>query len=66
MPNKSNFFIFFVAMKFKNYKIVKIIHVSNKKISDADPGCLSRILIFSHPGAWIPDPRSKNSNKRVG
>jgi hypothetical protein len=28
-------------------------------VSDADPGCLSRILIITHPG-------SKNSNKREG
>ncbi len=46
--------------------------------SIADPGCLSRILIFTHlgsripdlgsrisdPGSRIPDPGSKNSNKR--
>jgi hypothetical protein len=32
--------------------------------SVADPGCLSRILIFTHPGSRIPDP--KNSNKREG
>ncbi len=25
--------------------------------SVADPGCLSRILIFTHPGSWIPDPK---------
>jgi hypothetical protein len=30
----------------------------------ADPGCLSRILIFTHPGSRISDPGSKNSNKR--
>ncbi len=30
-------------------------------ISVADPGCLSRILILP-----IPDPGSKNSNKREG
>ena len=35
----------------------------NAKISVADPGCLSRILIFTHPG--IP-PGSKDSNKREG
>jgi hypothetical protein len=29
--------------------------------SVADPGWLSRVLIFTHP-----DPRSKNSNKREG
>jgi hypothetical protein len=34
---------------------VQFTHVS----SVADPGCLSRILIFTHPG-------SKNSNKREG
>jgi hypothetical protein len=34
--------------------------------SVADPGCLSRILIFTHPGSWISDTRSKNSNKREG
>jgi hypothetical protein len=34
--------------------------------SVADPGCLSRILIFTHPGSRIPDPGSKNSNKREG
>jgi hypothetical protein len=32
--------------------------------SVADPGCLSRILIFVHPGSRIPNPGSKNSNKR--
>jgi hypothetical protein len=26
----------------------------------------SRILIFTHPGSWISDPGSKNSNKREG
>jgi hypothetical protein len=34
--------------------------------SVADPGCLSRILIFTHPGSRISDPGSKNSNKREG
>jgi hypothetical protein len=33
--------------------------------SVADPGFLSRILIFVHAG-WISDPGSKNSNKREG
>ncbi len=32
--------------------------------SFADPGCLSRILIFTHPGSRISDPGSNNSNKR--
>ncbi len=26
--------------------------------SVADPGCLSRILIFVHPGSLIPDPKT--------
>ncbi len=30
----------------------------------AAPGCISRILIFTHPGSRISDPGSKNSNKR--
>jgi hypothetical protein len=34
--------------------------------SVADPGCLSRILIFIHPGSQISDPGTKNSNKREG
>ncbi len=34
--------------------------------SVADPGCLSRILIFTHSGSRIQDPGSKNSNKREG
>ncbi len=29
------------------------------KISVADPGCLSRILIFTHPGSRIADLRSR-------
>ncbi len=35
-------------------------------ISVADPGCLSRILIFTHPGSQISDPGSKHSKKREG
>ncbi len=34
--------------------------------SVADTGCLSRILIFTHPGSRISDPGSKNRNKREG
>jgi hypothetical protein len=30
----------------------------------ADLGCLSRILIFTHPGFRILGPGSKNRNKR--
>jgi hypothetical protein len=37
----------------------------------ADPGCLSRILIFSHPGSRIPDsgsriPDPKTAMKDIG
>jgi hypothetical protein len=34
--------------------------------SVADSGCLSRILIFTHPGSRIFDPGSNHSNKRGG
>jgi hypothetical protein len=34
--------------------------------SVADPGYLSRILIFTHPKSRISDPGSKNNNKREG
>ncbi len=34
--------------------------------SVADPWCLSRILIFTHPGSRISGPGSKNSSKREG
>jgi hypothetical protein len=35
--------------------------------SVTDPGCLSRILIFTHPGSRIPDPKTeaKESKKLV-
>ncbi len=36
---------------------VKFVRVFNKT-SVADPGCLSRILIFTHPGSRIPDPKT--------
>ncbi len=63
-------------------KIVRIRIQRGQRITDpdlehflgtsvADPGCLSRILIFTHPGSRIsdpgsriPDPGFKNSNKR--
>jgi hypothetical protein len=37
-----------------------------EKPSVADPGCLSRNLIFVHPGSRISVPGSKNSSKREG
>jgi hypothetical protein len=33
-------------------------YCSNVANSVADPGCLSRILIFTHPGSRIPDPKA--------
>ncbi len=30
-----------------------------REFSVADPGCLSRILIFTHPGSRISDPGSQ-------
>jgi hypothetical protein len=33
--------------------------VKNQAASVADPGCLSRILIFTHPGSRIPDLGSR-------
>jgi hypothetical protein len=35
----------------------------NVKISVADPGCLSRILIFTHPGSRIPDPKTRTKER---
>ncbi len=31
--------------------------------SVADPGCLSRILIFTHPGSRIPDPKTSTKER---
>jgi hypothetical protein len=33
--------------------------------SVADPGCLSRILIFTHPGSRIPDPKTAPKKQRT-
>jgi hypothetical protein len=33
--------------------------------SVADPGCLSRILIFTHPGSRIPDPNTATKERGV-
>ncbi len=45
-------------------------HITARRLlsvnSVSDPGCLSRILIFTHPGSRTPDHGSKNSNKREG
>jgi hypothetical protein len=34
-----------------------------KKNSVADLGCLSRILIFTHPGSRIPDPKTATKGR---
>jgi hypothetical protein len=36
----------------------------NKKTSVADPGCLSRILIFTHPGSRIRKQQSKERGEK--
>jgi hypothetical protein len=33
------------------------------RCSVADPGCLSRILIFTHPGSRIPDPKTATKER---
>ncbi len=57
--------IFFGAPKFKTVTRSRttIIYCTYTSINVADPGFLSRILIFSLP---ISDPGSKNSNKERG
>jgi hypothetical protein len=35
-------------------------------VSVADPGCVSRILIFTRPGSRIQDPGSKTATKEMG
>jgi hypothetical protein len=35
----------------------------NVEHSVADPGCLSRILIFTHPGSRIPDPKTATKER---
>ncbi len=52
MIKKKNPFSQGVAIQIRDY------------FSVADPGCLSRILIFTHPGSRIWDPGSKSSNTR--
>jgi hypothetical protein len=40
--------------------------VANSSVADpgyADPGCLSRILIFDHPRSRIPDPKTATKDK---
>jgi hypothetical protein len=35
------------------------------ELSVADPGCLSRILIFTHPGSRIPDLGSRIPDPKI-
>jgi hypothetical protein len=37
--------------------------MERRKFSVADPGCLSRILIFVHPRCRVPDPDPKTAIK---
>ncbi len=47
--------------------IIMILFIDCCAISSvANPGSLSRILIFIHPGSQISDPGSNNSTKRGG
>jgi hypothetical protein len=39
---------------------------SEVTVSVADPGCLSRFLIFFHPGSRSSDPGSKTETKKRG
>jgi hypothetical protein len=39
-------------------RIQNLLEDSMYEFSVADPGCLSRILIFTHPGSRIPDPKT--------
>jgi hypothetical protein len=58
------FLVDFLAFLLFNLCRLGNFYPSIVKGSVADPGCLSRILIFTHPGSRISDPGSKNSNKR--
>jgi hypothetical protein len=40
--------------------ILKLCTIVN---SVADPGCSSRILIFTHPGSRIPDPKTATKER---
>jgi hypothetical protein len=51
---KVRFNLFFVCLFVTIYFLV---------ISVADRGCLSRILIFVHPGSRIPDPKTGTKEK---
>jgi hypothetical protein len=39
----------------------RVICISNASV--ADPGCLSRILIFTHPGSRISDPKTATKER---
>jgi hypothetical protein len=49
-------YTFFCSHKITKLKIISLLRIF---CSVADPGFLSRILIFTHPGSRIPDLRSQ-------
>ncbi len=55
--NDLGLFIVFFKLKFFYYLSLAVFR-------NADPGCLSRILIFTYPGSPISDPGSRIQNKR--
>ncbi len=48
------------------WKISDLVKTSTVTNSVADPGCLSRVLIFTHPGSRIPDPKTATTKKDRG
>jgi hypothetical protein len=55
MPSSCALFIFHASYA----KLLRTLPFT----SVADPGCLSRILIFVHPGSWIPDPKTATKER---
>jgi hypothetical protein len=49
---------------FVKFKISNNFKQNIDKTSVADPGCLSRILIFTHPGSWIQKQQQKRGVKK--
>jgi hypothetical protein len=66
-------FNFFPAVHFFKFLVIKTLDpdwiliqigtLFSLKCSVADPGCLSRILIFTHPGSRIPDPKTATKER---
>jgi len=56
--------LLFSSLTFKMPAKIIFNTIFSAYFSVADPGCLSRILIFTHSGSRISDPGSKNSCKK--